>query len=122
MSIVVPIPYVIQINYPTANIEPGGNCVLADHGDGPVIAQWDVPSVSKPTKKRLLELQTEENTVQQYQFILNGWANAPILAQLAEIDTKSIRALREPGEVSTYILASLAEQAAALRLQLLPTR
>lgn len=41
--------------------------------------------------------------------------NAPILAELAEIDAKSIRPLRE-GE--TARVAELAEQAAALRAQL----
>ena len=122
MSLIVPIPYVIQINYPTANLDFDGNCTLSDHGDGPVISKWEVPNVTKPTKKRLIELQTDENTIQKYQFILNSWANAPILAELDKIDAKSIRALREPGEVSTFILSSLAEEASALRSQLLPTK
>lgn len=115
----IPLYYILQINYSTAIVGIGGNVQLCNHGDGngDQINSWDVPGVVQPTADELLALQNDSNTVNTYQAKLNAEANAPILAQLDALDLKSIRALREPDP--TY-LATLASQAVALRAQLLP--
>lgn len=116
----IPLYNIIQINYPTGIIGLNGNIQLIDYndGNGPFISEWNVPNVEQPTVDQLNAFQTDANTIQQYTFQQNKITNAPIYAQLDQIDIKSVRALREADP--TY-LVTLTSQAVALRAQLLPT-
>lgn len=80
---------------------------------------WENTDIPKPTKEELDQWGVELQ--QQYTFQQNATANQPILAQLDELDKQSIRALREPSNYSTNKLNTIAQEAAALRAQLLPT-
>ena len=115
----IPLYNVIQINYPTAVIGLHGNCVLVNHGDenGDQIGAWSVPDVVQPTVDQLTALQSDVNTINSYQAILNTQINEPLLQQLQELDNKTIRPLREN---DTVMIGQLTTQAAALRAQLLP--
>ena len=116
----IPLMYVIQINYPTAIVGLNGNVTLVNHGlgAGDEIGAWNVPNVTQPTADQLAAYQTDANTIAKWQFIQNGWSNAPLIVQLDAIDAKSIRAIRTN---DTVRMASLESEAAALRAQLLPT-
>ena len=113
----IPLYVILQVNYPTANLSPNGNVQLGDIGNGPQIISWGVPNIAEPTEEQLTAFQTDQNTLNNWTLIQNIAANASILAQLKELDDKSIRALREPDP--TYI-STLTTQASSLRSQLLP--
>lgn len=115
----IPLPYVIEINYPTAIA--GTNYQLADHndGNGPFIQFWDVPGFDMPTDKELAILRNTPTTLQKYAFFLNYQKNKPIYDALDALDLKTIRPLRA-GDMQK--VEELEAQAVALRAQLLPTR
>lgn len=78
---------------------------------------WENKDIPMPTKDEINQWMIDATILQQYTFSQNAITNKPVYTQLDEIDTKSIRPLREN---DTARLATLASQAAALRAQLLP--
>ena len=106
----------LKLKFPTANMIT--DIIIQDDGKGPYIKQWNLQNTPQPTPMTLVSWQTDPTTIQQYTFQQNSITNAPIYAQLQNIDIKSIRSLRES---DTVYLASLTSQAIALRSQLLPT-
>ncbi len=116
----IPLYYIIQINYPGVTIGLNQQVELVNHndGEGDQIAIWSVPNVLQPTTSQLAALQTDTNTINNYQLILNIEANKPVMMQLEDIDKRSIRSIREN---DTAMIAQWSSQAAILRAKLLPT-
>lgn len=119
----IPLYSILKFNFPTATFGIEGNVQLSDYGDGngAVISYWNVPNTTQPTNEQLIAWQTDTATIQAYIFQQNAVANIAIQKQLDDIDSQSVRALREPSAQSTAKLATLTSQASALRAQLLPT-
>lgn len=82
---------------------------VQNDGDGEYISQWDLPT-EKPSKEYLLAKSEEIETK-----IESGKKKDLIVAQLEDLDRKTIRALREG---DTVRLADLEDKAKKLRAKL----
>jgi len=103
---------IIDIKFPTVNFLT--DVIIQDDGNGPYIKEWNLPG-DMPDQAQLYEW--EEEVQEALKFKNNKIANQTIYEQLDAIDFKSIRALRSN---DTVRLASLEQEAIALRAQLLP--
>lgn len=105
---------ILILKFPSADFQK--NIIIQDDGTGPYIKEWNHPSIPVPTDSELAqwktELQSEYDKQEQDRIFKEN--NADILAQLEQIDAKSIRALREG---NTNRLAELEQQAQTLRGQ-----
>lgn len=116
----IPLYDLLLLQYPTITIGIGCQVLLQDHGtgDGPVIGEWNVDGVSKPSAETITSWGEDPSVQQRYQYALNKVANVPIYDQLDSIDAQSIRALRTNDSAR---IAQLEASAVNLRKQLLPT-
>jgi len=102
---------ILRIKFPNASLI--WDIIIQDDGKGPYIKAWNIDA-PKPTQEDLEAWAIEVQPL--YVAEQNKLANAPIYEQLAEIDLKSIRALRADDKER---LASLEAEAAILRGKLL---
>lgn len=103
---------VLSLKYPEADminqIQVGDK-----QGNGELeIVLWNLPGVPLPTLAEIAALFNDEEIQAKYVAKINAEVNGPILVQLAELDAKSIRALRTN---DTERLAALEAEAAGLR-------
>jgi hypothetical protein len=110
---------VLSITYPNANFLD--DIQLGDHGDGngQVIVKWNLQGIPQPSAADIAAMMTNPAIISAYTFKQNLISNELILAQLDDIDRKSIRAIREN---DTTRMAQYEQQAVALRTQLLPIK
>ena len=108
------LPELLKLKYPNANFMT--DIILADYGlgNGPEIRQWNL-TYPEPTSQDLIDWQNDPVIIAAYAAEQNAITNAPIIAQLEDIDAKSIRALRTN---DTVRLTELENQAITLRAQL----
>lgn len=113
----IPLYDILKINFPNAIFGLNGTIQLTSIGEGvdPVIQFWGISNCAQPTPEQITAWQTDPTTIAAYTVQQNAITNAPIIAQLKEIDNKSIRALRTN---DTNRLTELETQAAQLRSQL----
>ncbi len=102
---------ILKLKYPDADFMT--NIILQDDGKGIWIKEWNLET-PQPNQQDLDQWAID--LAPEYRKQQDALANAPIFAQLDEIDLKSIRALRAKDDVR---LANLEAQAVALRAKLL---
>ena len=107
----------IIIKYPT--LRNLYDFQVGDHGlgNGQEIVSW-TNTFPMPSATDITAWMADPTVQQQYTFAQNKLTNQAIYAQLDAIDVKSVRPLRAN---DSALLATLEQQAATLRTQLLPT-